>query len=149
MQNITLEKAVILTDELEQLLREDPVRPMIPPDKRIGVDRDVFILREDGKPSAITCVSYQCFVPSSEQSLFITSSDIINDVAIFYSIWSYQKGAGRRLIIDALAKIKYDYPQVCRFLTLSPLTEMARSFHLKNGATIFRTNSTTVNYEYT
>jgi hypothetical protein len=34
-------------------------------------------------------------------------------------------------------------------VTLSPKTEMARRFHLKNGAIIFRENIETINYEYT
>jgi hypothetical protein len=33
-------------------------------------------------------------------------------------------------------------------VTLSPKTDMARKFHLKNGAKIFRENEETVNYEY-
>jgi hypothetical protein len=33
-------------------------------------------------------------------------------------------------------------------VTLSPKTEMARRFHLKNGAGVYRENSTTVNYIY-
>jgi hypothetical protein len=35
-----------------------------------------------------------------------------------------------------------------RFVTLSPKTEMAKRFHLKNGAIVFRENEETVNYEY-
>jgi hypothetical protein len=33
-------------------------------------------------------------------------------------------------------------------VTLSPKTEMARKFHLKNGAEVFRENPDTVNYLY-
>jgi hypothetical protein len=33
-------------------------------------------------------------------------------------------------------------------VTLSPKTEMARRFHLKNGASELRENSNTINYIY-
>jgi hypothetical protein len=35
-----------------------------------------------------------------------------------------------------------------RLVTLSPLTDMARNFHLKNGAKELQVNSTTQNFEY-
>jgi len=37
---------------------------------------------------------------------------------------------------------------VKRFITLSPQTEMARRFHLRNGAVVLQVNTTSVNYEY-
>jgi len=33
-------------------------------------------------------------------------------------------------------------------ITMSPKTDMARDFHIRNGATVLRINRTTVNYEY-
>jgi hypothetical protein len=39
-------------------------------------------------------------------------------------------------------------PEVTTYVTLSPKTEMARKFHLKNGAEVFQENETTVNYLY-
>jgi hypothetical protein len=33
-------------------------------------------------------------------------------------------------------------------VTLSPKTEMARRFHHKNGATTYRENADSVNYQY-
>ena len=35
-----------------------------------------------------------------------------------------------------------------RLVTLSPLTEMAKKFHLRNKAKLFRVNETTQNFEY-
>jgi hypothetical protein len=69
-------------------------------------------------------------------------------VAIFYTIWSYKAGAGRQLIFDAVKYIKENRKDINRFITLSPKTEMARRFHIKNGAVVFRDNMETVNYEY-
>ena len=35
-----------------------------------------------------------------------------------------------------------------RLVTLSPLTDMARNFHLKNGAKELQVNETSQNFEY-
>jgi hypothetical protein len=67
---------------------------------------------------------------------------------VFYTIWSYAAGAGRRLIEEAQAEIRREQPEVETYVTLSPKTEMARKFHLKNGAEVFRENPDTVNYLY-
>jgi hypothetical protein len=137
------------TDNYFNFLREDPVRPSIPTLNRIGQNRDIFVLRDndgDGGAKAITCVSYQDSVPTTEQELFTVNSE--PNVAIFYTIWSYAPGAGRTLIFNAVAHIKEHKPNIKRFVTLSPLTDMARKFHIKNGAAVFRSNEQTVNYEY-
>jgi hypothetical protein len=52
------------------------------------------------------------------------------------------------LIEEAQAEIKREHPEVDTYVTLSPKTEMARKFHLKNGAEVFRENPDTVNYLY-
>jgi hypothetical protein len=135
------------SDQFFDLLTQDPVRPNIPTDFRIGDNRDIFVLKnEDGSVRAITCVSYQDEVPSTEVDLF--KAELEPTVAIFYTIWSYAPGAGRALIFTAVDYIKQNMPSIARFITLSPPTEMARRFHTKNGAVVFRTNTETVNYEY-
>ena len=50
--------------------------------------------------------------------------------------------------MQTVAQIKERFPTITRFVTLSPKTEMAKRFHTKNGATTFRENSESVNYEY-
>jgi len=67
---------------------------------------------------------------------------------VFYTIWSYKSGKGQQLLIEAVKGIQRDYPSVTRFVTLSPKTEVARRFHLRNGAIVFRENLDTINYEY-
>jgi len=68
--------------------------------------------------------------------------------AVFYTIWSYKPGAGRDLIIAAQKSIEAEFPRIQTYVTLSPKTEMARRFHLKNGAREFRENISTINYIY-
>jgi hypothetical protein len=135
-----------LTDSFFSLLNQDPVRPHIPHAQRIGDSKDIFVLRDDeNKAKAITCVSYQQFIPASECELFLDGQA---NTAVFYTIWSYVPGAGRNLIFDAVKHIKETKPEIKRFVTLSPKTEMAMKFHLKNGAITFRENQESVNYEY-
>jgi hypothetical protein len=95
----------------------------------------------------MVCVSFHDFVPQDVNDLHTTS--VVPTTAVFYTIWSYKAGKGRDLLIQAVNEIQKQHPSVTRFVTLSPKTEMARRFHLKNGAIIFRENADTVNYEYT
>jgi hypothetical protein len=132
-------------DRFFSFLLEDPVRPQIPTEQRVGTNRDIFVLHEADRVDAITCVSYQNCVPERETELF-TPGDA--NIAVFYTIWSYRPGAGRELILDSVRKIRNDHPEITRFVTLSPKTEMAERFHLRNGAQIFKVNDDTINYEY-
>ena len=134
------------TDEFFKFIREDPVRPHIPEQKRISPNKQIFCLKDNDKPQAITCVSYQSSVPATEDDLFNESTE--PDVAVFYTIWSYAPGAGRQLIMDAVNFIKNERKNIKQFVTLSPPTDMARKFHIKNGASVYRINNETVNYEY-
>ena len=94
----------------------------------------------------MVCVSLQNAVPAVVEDLGSTDTDV--DTAIFYTIWSYAPGAGTELLLSAVDDIRRQYPEIKRFVTLSPKTEMARRFHIKNGAVVFRENTDTVNYEY-
>ncbi len=135
-----------ISNPLLQYIKDDPVRPELPVDFRIGKNKFVSSLVEDEKPRAIVCVSLHDFVPSSVNEL-INEPDVPT-TAIFYTIWSYAPGAGVELLRETVNQIKKTFPTITRFVTLSPKTEMARKFHLKNGAIIFRENLDTVNYEY-
>ena len=70
------------------------------------------------------------------------------NTAIFYTIWSYAPGAASELLFATVDEIRTQFPTVKRFVTLSPKTEMARKFHLRNGAQVLRENTDTINYEY-
>ena len=136
-----------ITDQLFALLTDDPVRPTIPHLDRIGEHKDIFVYRDgDDEVKAITCVSYQATVPTKELELFEKCDT--PTIAVFYTIWSYAPGAGRKLIFDAVEHIKQNNKDITRFVTLSPKTDMARKFHTRNGAIVFRENEETVNYEY-
>jgi hypothetical protein len=142
-----LYKITELTDELLRLLKDDPVRPEIPADFRIGENGRVYVLKDDkGEAMAVTCVKFLAEIPQSVDDL--ANVTVNSTTAVFYTIWSYAAGAGRRLIEAAQADIKESTPGVATFVTLSPKTEMARRFHHKNGATTYRENPDSVNYLY-
>jgi hypothetical protein len=133
-----------LQDPLLNLLRDDPVRPAIPTASRIHDHAEVFVLIEDDVPCAVTCVAYLDSVPTTEGEL----GKVGDQIAAFYTIWSYAPGAGRRLIRAAQSSIRESRPTITRYVTLSPKTEMARKFHLTNGAVVLADNLDTINYEY-
>ena len=108
-----------LDDELTKYLSDDPVRPTIPKDSRLGKHKDVFVWKNEDKIEAITCVSYQTEVPTTEGQLFEVTEP---HVAIFYTIWSYVPGAGRKLLRNAVQHIKTTNSNIDRFVTLSPKT---------------------------
>lgn len=135
-----------ISNVLLSFIKDDPVRPEIPTDYRVSDGRMVAALVEEEKPEAMVCVSFHDFVPEDVKSLDKTTQ--VPTTAVFYTIWSYKAGKGAELLILAVKEIQNQYPSVTRFVTLSPKTELARRFHLKNGAIIFRENTDTVNYEY-
>ena len=134
-----------IEDPLLDYVKDDPVRPELSKEFRVSHNRFVSYLIED-KVNAVVCVSLHDFVPESVEDINIISES--PDTAVFYTIWSYQSGSGNSLLRNTVEKIKHDMPLIKRFITLSPKTEMAKRFHLKNGAKVFRENEHTINYEY-
>ena len=135
-----------LTEEIVRLLKDDPVRPEIPADRRVNQNSRIYMLKDGDRPQAITCVKFLETVPAAVEDLV----DSVNaaTTAVFYTIWSYTAGAGRDLIIEAQRSIEAEFPGIQTYVTLSPKTEMARRFHLKNGARELRENLDTINYIY-
>lgn len=140
-----LHRITTLTDPIASCLKDDPVRPEIPTAARLHDHADIFMWLVDGQPGAVTCVSYTGSVPDSVGGLTDYTKQ---DHAVFYTIWSYRKGAGRSLIRAAQQWIKENRLDVTTFVTLSPKTELARQFHHANGAATLRENAETVNYAY-
>lgn len=137
-----------LTDNLLNLIKDDPVRPELPADFRVNQNSRIFVLKDDEtqQPLAVTCVKFLESIPESVDDL--TKTVVKTNTAVFYTIWSYAAGAGRELIEQAQQDIRSKMPTVNTFVTLSPKTEMARRFHHKNGAVTYRENADTVNYLY-
>lgn len=135
-----------ISDALLDYIVDDPVRPDIPRDFRVTCNRFVAALVEENKPTSMVCVSLHDFVPQSVEDLHRTVEQ--PTTAVFYTIWSYKAGEGAKLLRQTVSEIHNKYNTVQTFVTLSPKTELARRFHLKNGAVIFRENLDTINYWY-
>jgi len=135
-----------LTDPLVSLIKDDPVRPHIPLEQRINDAAEILILKAGDEILAATCMQWLKDIPENEQDLIDMPKD--HNVAVFYTIWSYSPGAGQNLIKAAAEWLLKDFPNITNIVTLSPQTEMAKRFHLKNGASVHRTNETSVNYKY-
>ena len=135
-----------ITEDLENLIKDDPVRPEIPLTDRVNINSRMYVLKDGDKTAAVTCVKFLNSIPEAVEDM----AGIVESAttAVFYTIWSYAAGAGRTLIQEAQKSIEAEFPGIDTYVTLSPKTEMARRFHLKNGAGIYRENSTTINYIY-
>ena len=99
-----------------------------------------------GKISAVICVAYTNQIPINEDELS-DFNDFNGSNAIFYTVWSYKKGAGRE-IIQKVSELLHKKQWITRYVTLSPLTEMAEKFHLRNGAKLINKGDTCQNFEY-
>jgi hypothetical protein len=135
-----------ITDPLVRVIADDPVRPHIPLEQRVNEAAEILLLKAGEEVLAATCMAWLNDIPQDE-------ADLINmghtkDVAVFYTIWSYSPGAGATLLQEAAKWLKQEFHDIKAIVTLSPQTDMARKFHLKNGASVHRENQTSVNYKY-
>ena len=132
---------------IEAIIKDDPVRPHIPAEWRNGIGSEVYGLWDEDctRICAVVCVHYMDTVPTSELEMLHATGD---SVAVFYTVWSYAKGSGREIIFSTADHIKKTRPTVKQYVTLSPLTDMAERFHLRNGATLIGRYDTAQNFEY-
>ena len=149
--------------EVEQYIADDPVRPHLSAEFRTTNGRQVWGLFEDrygmmltyDKPRAIICVAFAYDAPRDEHELDIYSNSYANggplsaNTAVFYTVWSYSAGAGRQIVNTLAAHILHTRSEIERWVTLSPLTDMATRFHTKNGAQLHSVHDTCQVFDYT
>lgn len=137
---------------------EDPVRPELDLKFRQTYGRKILGLRDDeGDISAIICFAFTDEVPKTVEELEKFSYDsairsstragVQGSIAVAYTVWAKKKGGGRAIINEVYKRIKKSN-HLNRLVTLSPLTKMARNFHIKNGAKELQVNETSQNFEY-
>ncbi len=137
---------------------EDPVRPELDLTFRQTYGRKILGLRDDeGDISAIVCFAFTDEVPKTVEELekfsydsaikSSTRSGVQGSIAVAYTVWAKKKGGGRAVINEVYKRIKKSN-HLNRLVTLSPLTKMARNFHIKNGAKELQVNETSQNFEY-
>lgn len=126
----------------------DPVHPELDVAFKTSAGRGVFGLKgEDNRWKAFMCYARTSSIPRNVEDLAIyTCTD--GSCIIPYTVWSYEKGAGRMIINKVLAMVKNTDIHVERIVTLSPQTEMAERFHLRNNAKMLRRNEKFINFEY-
>jgi hypothetical protein len=124
----------------------DPVRPHIDVDWRRQTGRTVYVLENDDTKEidAVICTAMTDNVPTCEEDMQTPGVK----VAVFYTVWSYSKGAGRKIVFEAANEIKRKNSTIKRFVTLSPNTTMAERFHLANGAEFLAKYKDCQNFEY-
>ena len=137
--------------------KEDPVRPELSNDFRTGFGRKIFGVKYQGEIHAVMCFAYTNEIPKSVEELEKLSTDAFlqtamrdqagGQIAISCTVWSKKKGGGKLIVKEVFKKIKKSN-HLNRLITLSPLTDMATKFHLRNGAKLLQINETTQNFEY-
>ena len=117
---------------------------------RTSFDRKIFGLQCEGETLAVVCLAFTNDVPYSVRELDLMSrvSTYENNatIAVAYTVWSLQKGAGKKIMQEVLEYAKAKGFQ--RVVTLSPLTPMATHYHIRNEAQLIGLNSSTQNFEY-
>ena len=136
---------------------EDPVRPELDNDFRTGYGRKIYGVKYKGEIHAVMCFAFTNKIPTSVKELEKLSTDAflqsamrdqnIGQIAIAYTVWSTKKGGGKLIVKEVFRQIKKSN-HLNRLVTLSPLTEMATKFHLRNKAKLISVNETTQNFEY-
>ena len=146
-----METILIESGYYSHLFNDDPVRPHLTEEFRLSNNRLGLALIDNHSCKAAVCIAISNEVPTNEIELDEFSSDKTNfekSIAIFYTIWSYDKGCGRKMLFNAVDWLQKNRPEIKRFVTLSPKNDMARNFHLKNGAKELSVNSDSLNFEY-
>ena len=138
-------------------VKEDPVRPELDLKFRTSYGRRIFGVKYKREICAIMCFGFTNEIPKTVKDLDLMTKDAylqsalrdqkVGKIAIAYTVWSKKKGGGKLIVKEVFKKIKKSN-HLNRLVTLSPLTEMARNFHLRNGAVELQVNKETQNFEY-
>jgi len=136
---------------------EDPIRPELSNEFRTSHGRKIYGVKYKNEICAIMCFGFTNDVPKSVQDLDLMTKDAhlqsirrdqkVGKIAIAYTVWSKKRGGGKLIVKEVFKKIKKSN-HLNRLVTLSPLTDMARNFHLRNGAIELQVNENTQNFEY-
>ena len=137
---------------------EDPVRPELDIKFRQSYGRKIYGLKdEEGDIAAIMCFAFTHQIPKTVKELDLMSKDamiqamhragIQGHIAIAYTVWAKKRGGGKAIVNEVYKMVK-ESNHLNRLVTLSPLTDMAKNFHTKNGAKELQVNKDTQNFEY-
>ncbi len=129
---------------------QDPVRPELSLKWRTSFNRRIFGLQCNEAIEGVICLAFTNDVPHTVRELDLMSRvakyEKNADTIIAYTVWSRKKGAGKKIMEEALQYAKNNGFK--RVVTLSPLTPMATHYHIRNGAKLLGHNPSTQNFEY-
>ena len=129
---------------------EDPVRPELDVEWRTSFNRKIYGLEYNSKVEAIMCLAFTNAVPHTVRELDLMCKVSIYednaDTIVAYTVWSRKKGAGQKIMKEAIKYAKKN--GFNKLVTLSPLTPMATHYHIRNGAKLISLNESTQNFEY-
>ncbi len=150
-------KGADLVELKECEISKDPVRPELDNNFRTSYGRKIYGVKYNNEIHAVMCFAFTNKIPKTVRELDLMSKDAflqsatrdqkIGKIAIAYTVWSTKKGGGK-LIVKQVFKMIKKSNHLNRLVTLSPLTEMARNFHINNGAEEIQVNKETQNFEY-
>jgi hypothetical protein len=146
-------------EELNHIdVNRDPVRPELDVEFRTSHGRKIYGLRDpEGGICAIMCFAFTDDVPKTVEEMddmsktaqmnAVYRAGLQGSIAIAYTVWAVKRGGGRKIVNEVYKMVKKSN-NLNRLVTLSPLTDMARRFHLANGAKELQVNETSQNFEY-
>ena len=136
---------------------DDPVRPELDNEFRTSYGRKIYGVKYKNEIHAIICFAFTNKIPKTVKELHNLTKDAflqsalrdqkVGQIAIAYTVWSKKKGGGKLIVKEVFKMIKKSN-HLNRLVTLSPLTEMATKFHLRNKAKLISVNEETQNFEY-
>ena len=138
MLHQTKSKLSKVTNQAQVKIKDDPVRD-VSYRFRTTQGRNIYTIQD----KAVVCIANTFKLPITMIELEMYSQKDAKEFTIFYTVWSYEKGYGRTILNELLPLLQTE-----RFVTLSPTTEMAKRFHLRNGAKLISDNETSYNFEY-
>jgi malonyl-CoA decarboxylase len=125
-----------------ELLRADPVHPVDEKKdllRRLGSDRIIYTMLDQGVPAAMLQVALTINAPLTAKELWDKKEqDGPFNYAVFYSVFRLPgaegiKGGVKDLIFGAANDLQHRYPELVKFITLSPIPSLRKSLKRKPG----------------
>ena len=139
-------------------INEDPIRPELDVKFRTSYGLKIYGVKYKNEICAIMCFGFTNEIPKTIHEFDLMTRDAylqsssrrnqnVGKIAIAYTVWSKKKGGGKLIVKEVFKTIRKS-SHLNRLITLSPLTDMARNFHIRNGAKELSVNDETQNFEY-
>ena len=119
-----------------ELIRLDPVHPVDEKKsllRRLGHDRLIYALVIDNAPVAMLQIALKNQCPITAKELWNKKEDTDFNYAVFYSVFRLPgaenaKGSVKDLIFGTAQDLQKQYPGISKFITLSPIPSLRKSF---------------------